>query len=277
MQNTRKLTHKYIPNDMLFDINTFSNLIKSFEQEGFKEEYPIHVNRFLELMDGSHRFSLALYNKTRKIPVILSNDMYDCRFYYGIKWFEENGFTSNEIDTIISKYEKIKESFVKHYIGIIWSPAMQYSDKILNKIRKDFNIYECENIEFTCSDELEKFIRDIYKFDIISEEKIDKKIQVIKSFKPIITIFKFDTYVMNYIKRVVEDKLVPVPMNINKMKEEIRKEISSKIKDYYYDVVIHMNDGEKDFFNINEVVNIYKKTCIKNSDENSDENSDSSY
>ena len=99
MQNIRKLTHKYIPDDMTFDTKIFSDLIKSFEQEGFKEDYPIHVNRFMELVDGSHRFSLALYKNINKIPIILSSNMYDCRFYYGINWFKENGFTRN-LETI---------------------------------------------------------------------------------------------------------------------------------------------------------------------------------
>ena len=263
MQNIRKLTHKYIPDDVTFETNGIIALIKSFEKEGFKEDYPIHVNRFMELVDGSHRFSLALYKNIKKIPIILSSNMYDCRFYYGINWFQENGFNNHEIDIIQNKYKMIKELYIKHYLGIIWSPAIQFADEILNEIGEKFVVIDCEDIEFSDEIDLEKFIRNIYKFDIIAQEKIRNKIQIIKKYKPIVKVFRFNAYVRDFFKRIVDDRLVSVPTDVNSLKEDIRRKISVKIKDYYYDIIIHINDNEIDYYGINEVVNVCKDNMRK--------------
>jgi len=46
---------------------SFKQLIKSWCEEGYKNEYPILIDEKLRLIDGTHRFSLSLYFKKKDI------------------------------------------------------------------------------------------------------------------------------------------------------------------------------------------------------------------
>lgn len=262
MQNLRKQTHKYIPNNTVISSENFIDLIKSYQEKGFDNSYPIKVNRFFELSDGSHRFALSLYDNLTDIPIILSTDMYDCRFYYGLDWFLENGFSSAEIDLIENKYKMIKNRYLKQYIGIVWPPAFNYANDILLDIKKTYNIYECKDLFFTDKEKFKEFVFDIYNIDNISNEKIIKKIEIFNKYPLKIKVFKFSAFVNDYVRRVVNDKCMAIPYSINKEKESLRKQFKNRVEDYYYDTILHMNDTQYDFLKIEELIECKFKDTI---------------
>ncbi|MBO4823437.1 MAG: N-acetylneuraminate synthase family protein [Clostridia bacterium] len=110
MQARRVEQKKIIPRYMLNNEDYFRKLIKSFEKHGFKKEFPIVVNKNLELVDGSHRLALALYHKIPTVPIVITDISVnlDCR--YDLQWFIKEGF--NEMAEIIKikHYELLKEN-----------------------------------------------------------------------------------------------------------------------------------------------------------------------
>ena len=112
MQVKRVSQKPIIDKSMAHHEDVFRELIKSFEQNGFDDNYPIIVNKYLRFVDGSHRLAAALYFKIPYVPIKCVEEAYDMDPEYSIKWFMENGF-ENQKDTIIKTYEKIKKDWNK--------------------------------------------------------------------------------------------------------------------------------------------------------------------
>ena len=88
--------------------SNFKALIKSFEKNGFIDEYPITLNEDFKLLDGSHRIALALYFNIEYVTITMKEknfNMHPPR--YDIKWFEENGFNEEVIQDIKNCYSEI--------------------------------------------------------------------------------------------------------------------------------------------------------------------------
>lgn len=92
-------------------IASFKNLIKAWNKEGYRKEYPILIDEELRLIDGTHRFSIALYNKQKEI---LCNILPASVNYETIakdtdsmpeKLLKPAGFTDQEIELIKRKQE----------------------------------------------------------------------------------------------------------------------------------------------------------------------------
>jgi len=73
----------------------FRNLIESVRKNGLNYNSPLAVGNNLELIDGSHRLSLALFFRVKLLPLKLSK--WPNKIYYGINWFKDNGFTPEEL------------------------------------------------------------------------------------------------------------------------------------------------------------------------------------
>ena len=85
-------------------------LILSFEQNGFNENYPIIVNKYFRLVDGSHRLALALYFKIPYVTIKIDSLSYNIDPEYSLSWFLENGFNYLE-KVIIETYDKINKEW----------------------------------------------------------------------------------------------------------------------------------------------------------------------
>lgn len=88
----------------------FRNLISSFQENGFNEDYPIIVNKYFRLVDGSHRLSLALYFKIPYVTIMMDDFSHGIDPEYSLSWFLENGFENLE-EIIIKTYEKINKEW----------------------------------------------------------------------------------------------------------------------------------------------------------------------
>lgn len=88
----------------------FIALIKSYQTDGYNNKSEIVLDRNLTIIDGSHRFAMALYNE---IPLI-SAKVYPIsqNVSYGIDWFEKNGFVNKECMLLQNKYSEIRSKFV---------------------------------------------------------------------------------------------------------------------------------------------------------------------
>jgi len=107
MQIRRVNDNPLIPKHMAYHEEEFKTLIKSFEKNGFIEEYPIVVNKDFLFIDGAHRLALALYFGIKRITVTIDEKYYnlDSRDF-SFDWFEshEMGYVKEEA---IQKYKQI--------------------------------------------------------------------------------------------------------------------------------------------------------------------------
>ena len=92
----------------------FNNLIKSFEEKGFKKEYPIPINKNSKMLNGSHRLACCLYFNINPYVVIFDEKDHD----YGIKWFKENGFTKQEIKDILETKKQLEKQYAEKTIKL---------------------------------------------------------------------------------------------------------------------------------------------------------------
>lgn len=112
MQEIRVKGNKLIPQHQMFYEKEFKTLIKSFEENGFKNRNPIYLNENFELLDGAHRFACAIYFKIQSIPVTFNKRMIDMHPDYSKNWFCQVGL-EDYIPIIEDKYAKILNEWVK--------------------------------------------------------------------------------------------------------------------------------------------------------------------
>ena len=226
-------------------VSIFKETIRSFEENGYDIEYPLKVDNQLKLVDGSHRFSLILYHNIPKVSFIIEKNK-KTNIYYGIKWFEENGFTKEEIEIILRKYEEIKTKFYSKFIGIIWGPEIEYKENIYEEILKMSNVKAVKTIkkiEFENEIEFENYVKGIYHIDDIENWKIEKKISYMKIYSLKICVFEVILDNPKYRKKAINGK--PISTVVENIKKEIRNKYKDKIKNYFHDILIHVGDNEE--------------------------------
>lgn len=68
-------------------VKRFKTLIKSFEQRGYDDTSEIIVDLNLRLIDGAHRFALAIYHKISNVKIRIHKSIRDIEF--GKEWFQQ--------------------------------------------------------------------------------------------------------------------------------------------------------------------------------------------
>ena len=151
----------------------FEKLIQSYETNGYEKKSGIILDKRFNLIDGSHRMAIALYYRIPYVTANIVNTTHGVE--YSIDWFMMNGFTTDEVLSIVEKYKTVIERINNKFSCIIWSPAQKCVDDII----KDLGIYgTVENVkEYEMSTgEYENTVRAVYAIDDIEKWKIENKI-----------------------------------------------------------------------------------------------------
>lgn len=108
MQYVRMNTNKEIPiKDRQWE-KEFKDLIKSFENNGYINQYPVELSKDFKVFNGSHRLCCALAFNIEKIPVKFTEKYIDRIWHdYSIKWFKNNELSKDE-KYINQKYDELK-------------------------------------------------------------------------------------------------------------------------------------------------------------------------
>lgn len=106
MQRTRVAHNPKIPKDRANNQERFIKLIESFEQKGYDNNFPIELNKKMELLDGSHRFALSVYHHILSIPYFMPPEKSEVHVDYSLQWLIEHGL-SFFVPTIKKKYSEI--------------------------------------------------------------------------------------------------------------------------------------------------------------------------
>ncbi|MAH48857.1 hypothetical protein CMI37_23725 [Candidatus Pacearchaeota archaeon] len=252
------------PNGNLFT-KDFEKLAKSFESKGYLEEHPLLVNKNKYLLDCSHRAACSLFFGVEKIPYEVREDwravLYNKKvnektyFNYGLKWFKENGFTEDEINTIEAKRRDLflKASFC--FPVVLWGTVHKFYERIKEDISKDFEILETHELEFE-EESYKDFGRLLYEVDDISKDRIEKKFSRMKGCRKMSILFIHKWNPSFRAKTNFPDKLICI--EVEELKKKVREKYKSLISDYYYDNIVHVGDNFEHTFHIKHLVKLNK-------------------
>lgn len=118
MQEKRVLKNPNVPNERAYNQKRFEELIRSFEMNGFKNEYPLQVNKELEFLDGSHRLALSLYYHIETVPIYFSESRLNRKVDYSLEWFKSEGMGQYET-IILDKYKNILDEYKENFLVVV--------------------------------------------------------------------------------------------------------------------------------------------------------------
>ena len=249
----------------------FKKLISSYERYGYDKESKIILDKNFNLIDGSHRISMALYHHIPYIMANIVNSKHDVE--YTIDWFLMNGFTTEEIYKIINKYKSVNKKVNNRFFCIIWSPAYDYAEEII----KDISVYgivgNIKKYNYSTG-EYDNIVRAVYAIDDIEKWKIEKKVEHMRNYKPKLTVLELSFQNPEY--RLKTSTGLLISKNAERVKKAIRTKYKEKISDYYFDIILHIGDNiyqsnymrkvfdsDFDFREIVEILNHYKYAFVK--------------
>lgn len=229
----------------------FKDLIKSFEEKGYDNNFPIETDINYSIHDGAHRLALAMFLNIKKIKVRAFNASLT-RKLYGLDWFSSNGFDDQKIEYIRTKYNEILNKFNTPYYCILWPPAYDEFSSIEKEIMSSDSIHSVvskKDIMLNLT-ELKNLIYEVYSTDDIAKEKLDFKYQsIINSLQKkyegngLFSLKVFELILKNPDFKMKLLTGLPQSKASMEIKSDIRKTYSKYITDYQYDIIIHMTDN----------------------------------
>ena len=246
-------------------VEQFLLLDRSFHRKGYLCEFPLIVNQGKHLINSSHRAALCLFHEIDKIPIKVCDDWENhlektgskskTYFNYGEKWFAENGFSSTELSVINKNKSKLFEELNLFFYVILWPPAKNYFDEIISDVQQNYTIFSKTHAQI---ESLERFIEEIYKVDNISDWKLKKKINSIKTNtnNTEIVVLKVDLFSTKF-REKTNFKNCVIAIEAEKIKKTIREKYKRKINNYFHDIIIHTADNYLHVDHIKQVLKNY--------------------
>ncbi len=224
--------------------HTFSRYIPLIES--FKDGYDydsyitIAKNGYL-IDDGSHRVALCLLFNVPYVSLKEAKKHFDTR-NYGIKWFENNNFSNEEIKSIVQLKEQIFMEKGIYFPVILWGSVTQYVNTICNEnIKKYGEIISTKKFTIDDDSKFRKTVFDIYSSDDIARWKVEKKLEYLKPYPKEFTVVYVEIHEPKFRKKTMNNH--DISTVVEKMKKEIRDIYKGKIDNYFYDIVVHMCDN----------------------------------
>ena len=252
-------------------LKTFIRLIESYDKEGYKKSSGIISDRDFNLIDGSHRMALALYHDISNVTAHIVNSRHDVE--YSIDWFFMNGFTTDETDTIAAKCKEVLERINNKFACVIWSPAGEYTDEIIEDLGIYGNVGEVRRYQLTPG-EYENTVRAVYAIDDIEKWKIDRKLQHMSNYSPTLSYVDISFDDPDY--RIKKKTGLLLSRRAERVKKALRAKYKDRIRDYYFDIILHIGDNvyqsnymnrifhqDLDFKEIVTVLNNYRYAFVK--------------
>lgn len=226
----------------------FRKLYDSVEENGFKDDSVLELDRNFAILDGSHRATLAMY----KGQEFLKCKIFDCERnrIFDKNFFWERDFSEDECKLIERKTNEILDKMKYTYVGVLWPAAEDYFDDIIN----DLKVYDPENISVVkCEDmylskgDFEHIFRGLYHTDVLGEAGMQIKIsQIENSMREPEGTYHIRVFYID----IKEPKIgvniknyTPQSQTVKQIKKVFRKRYENKILNYQYDVIMHISDN----------------------------------
>lgn len=222
-------------------IEKFKALLESYKINGYDRNSKILLDNNLNLVDGSHRFAMGLYFKGKTICANILNQTKSVE-NYSIDWFIAHNFTNDEIDLLRAKETEIKHTILESqtFSCIIWAPAVQYQSEILKDLKYYGKIISIREYQYRPA-EYNNIVRAIYAIDNIEKWKIEKKIEHMQNYPS--KLIAINMYFSNPDYRQKKLNLMPLSRIGERLKKAIRNKYQTRIKDYYFDIIMHIGDN----------------------------------
>jgi SAM-dependent methyltransferase len=219
-------------------LERFKQLIRSFAKNRLMDKNPITVNENLQLIDGSHRIACALYFDIKKIPIKF--ELNQGVNPYSLNWFQNNGFLRHEIEFIEKKFNEISRKLGLYFLVILWPPVQVYFEEITLELEKDYPIIGQKDYCFENELEFASFVKGVYAIDDIAAWKIRKKLEYMNNYDKK---FRLISILINNPAFRKKANGKSISRQVEKIKNEYRKRYSSRIDNYFYDIIMHMGDN----------------------------------
>lgn len=146
------------------------------------------------------------------------------------------------------------------FSGIIWNAAYEYSDNILSDISNDYKVFNVQS--YNMVDNYRTFVKEIYKFDNIPEFRLAAKIEAMEKF-PGTSLVSFDMDIPKLTKEFMPRKQRFTFIQVEQLKEYIRKKYSAFVIPYFFDIIFHMTDTEEERKHFCEIISKYHQYKIE--------------
>ena len=146
------------------------------------------------------------------------------------------------------------------FSGIVWNAAYEYSDKILSDISNTYKVFNVQS--YNMGDNYQTFVKEIYKFDNIPEFRLTAKIEAMEKF-PGTSLMSFDIDIPKLTKEFMPRKQRVTFIQVEQLKEFIRKKYSAFVIPYFFDIIFHMTDTEEERKNLCEIISKYNQYKIE--------------
>lgn len=216
----------------------FKALIRSYDEKGYDRDSYILVDRNLGLIDGSHRMAMALYYGYKNINVLIVDS--DHPVEYSIDWFIENGFTEDECKWIVETGETLLRQVQVPFSCVIWAPAAGMADRIVKDLGFFGTVSNVKRFSYRPG-EYQNVVRVIYAIDDIERWKIEKKLSYMKNYKP--ELVSVDLTIPDPAYRIKGATGLPLSTVGERIKRAIRSKYKAEIKDYFFDIILHIGDN----------------------------------
>ena len=214
----------------------FQELIISFNDKGADSNYPLLVNKDLQIVDGAHRLACALYFNEPFIAIKINKKLNFSP--YDVNWFKSNDFSTKELDLILQLKQEIFISNNLYFEVVLWPPVSNYFDEIDKFIKEKYTVYSSK--DYKDLTEFNTYIKALYKIDDIKDWKVDLKIKVMSSYPKNIRVIKIGILEPKFRKKA-NGQLISEEVEI--LKKQIRESYKEKIDNYFYDIIIHIGDN----------------------------------
>ena len=144
----------------------------------------------------------------------------------------------------------------------LWPPAEEFFDEIMNDLSVTYNIIDFEDLEIKDREQFESVIRQIYVIDGAREEsillKINRFTNQVRENGYIQRKIAFDIPEPNFRPRGSDGK--PICTQTEELKKKYRTKYKDSIKNYVYDVIIHIGDNFKQTCELEQLFLTLKKS-----------------
>lgn len=215
----------------------YKELIDNVRRFGFDYKSSIVVKSDGRLKDGSHRLALSL---CMDVPLLTTSVNWKSisNVEYGIEWFRNNGFSSEECFELEEVKHKLFMEKGLYFSIILWPPVIEHFDEIQKDI--PYNIISSKDYAYDNST-FEKVIRNIYSIDDIADWKVDKKIEFMDRYPKNIRALWVEFPDPEYRKKKANNADISVVGE--KLKKLLREKYKTRVSNYIYDIVCHSSDN----------------------------------
>jgi hypothetical protein len=214
----------------------FQELIISFNNKGADSNYPLLVNKDLQIVDGAHRLACALYFNEPFIAIKINKKLDYSP--YGINWFKSNDFSTKELDLILQKKQQIFISNHLYFEVVLWPPVSKYFDEIEKFIKEKYTVYS--STDYKDITEFNTYIKALYKIDDIKDWKVNLKIKGMSAYPKDIRVIKIEIPEPKFRKK---ENGQLISEEVETLKKQIRESYKEKIDNYFHDIIIHIGDN----------------------------------